>query len=119
MIALLMSWGLSRAWSWVAAIGVPVLIVIGLFLALDAWGDSRFRSGEAFEKAKWVAASDKLLADAARAHSEADKNAAAAALDFAAKQQEERDRIDAALSNGSSPIDALFPTGNGVQAPAR
>lgn len=116
MIALLMGLGLSRLWAWVAAIGVPLAVALGLILAVDAWGDGRYRAGRAQEKALWVAASDKLLADAARASTRADTKAAAAALDFAGRQQEERNRIDAALANGSSPVDALFPAaaGNGM-----
>jgi hypothetical protein len=119
MIALLVNWGFSRMWAWIAAIGVPILIIVGLYLAVDAWGDSRYRSGKADEKATWIAASDKLLRDAAGAATAADKISAAAAVDFAARQEDERNRIDAAIANGTSPVDALFPSaaGNGVQAP--
>lgn len=115
MIALFMSWGLSRAWSWVAAIGLPILLVVAVLLALDAWGDSRYRAGKAAEHAAWVAASDKLLKDAAAAGANADKAALGRAVDFAAKQEEERNRIDAAIEAGASPVDVLFPVDNGVR----
>lgn len=114
MITILTNLGLSRMWAWTVAIGAPILLLVGTGLAIDAWGDSRFRAGEKLERGKWEAASNKLLAESANASTQAEKNAAAAALDFAARQQIERDRINDALENGSSPVDALFPVGNGM-----
>lgn len=115
MISSLIRFGFSRAGAWAIVIIATLLLLVGGVLAVDAWGDSRFRAGEQLEKDKWEAASNKLLAEANEARTEAEKNAAAAALDFAARQQIERDRINDAIENGSSPVDALFPAaGNGM-----
>lgn len=115
MIALLMSWGLSRAWSWVVAIGAPILLVVGALLALDAWGDRRFRAGEAASDAAWKAASDKLIAEAATSANAATRKEAARIADHAAKVEQEKEKIDAAIANGSSQFDALFPAAGGVR----
>lgn len=115
MIALLMSWGVSRAWSRVIAIAAPILLVVGVLLALDAWGDSRFRAGEAAENAKWKAASDALIQKAGTSASAADRAEVPRIAAQAAKVETEREKIDAAIANGTSPLDALFPAAGGVR----
>lgn len=109
MITLLMKLGLSsRVASLIAYVAVPLLILGAFYLALDAYGDSRYREGEAHADEAWKDASDKLVEDAARAGAKADKNAAGRAADFAAKQEDEKERIDAAIEHGTSPLDAIF-----------
>lgn len=99
----------------VAYAGLP-LIALGLaWLALDAWGDSRYRSGKADEKAAWQAASDKLIATAAASGDAATRNEVPRLTEQAAKVEEEKERLDAAIENGSSPFDALFPADDGVR----
>lgn len=93
----------------IAYVGLPVLLLVGAGLALDAWGDSRYRAGRSDELAAWQAASDALIQKKATSAAAADRKAAAQAVDFAAQQQHEKDRIDAAIENGTSPMDALFP----------
>lgn len=85
-----------------------LLLVAALYFALDRYGDARFREGEAHADAQWQKASDKLIEDAARAATKADKNAAGRAADFAAKQESEKEKIDAAVAHGTSPLDAIF-----------
>lgn len=80
---------------------------------LDAYGDSRYREGKKDEAAAWQAASDKLIAKAQKSGAKADNAAAGRAADFAAKQEEERKRIDAANAEGSSPFDVLFNSNGG------
>lgn len=93
-------------WAWYA-IGIA-LAALALWLLLDAYGDSRYREGKKDEAAAWQAASDKLLAKAAEAETEADKRDAARAADYAAEVAEEKERIDHAIQEGSSPMDVLF-----------
>lgn len=93
-------------WAWVA-LGA-VLLIVAFYLALDAYGDSRYREGKRAADAAWQAASDKLIEDAAKAGAKADKKAAARAADFAAKQEQEKERIDHAVEQGSSPFDVVF-----------
>jgi hypothetical protein len=110
MIALLIGWGLGkRTAQLIAYVGLPVLLLVGAGLALDAWGDSRYRAGRADELAAWQAASDALIQKKATSAAAADRKASAAVVTFAAQQQLEKDRIDAAIENGASPVDALFP----------
>lgn len=93
-------------WAWVA-LGA-VLLIVAFYLALDAYGDSRYREGKSDADKAWQKASDKLIEDATKAGAKADKKAAARAADFAAKQEEEKEKVDAAAKDGSSPFDVLF-----------
>lgn len=99
----------------VYGIGIILLLVM-FYLALDAYGDSRFREGRAAENAAWKKAQDVLIAQAAKSSKKADTEALAATLDQAAKTQEEKEKVDDAIANGSSPFDVLFPSGS---VPAR
>lgn len=93
-------------WGWYA-LGA-ILLVLALYIALDRYGDARFREGEAHADAQWQKASDKLIEDAARSATKADQKAAGRAADFAAKQESEKQRIDAAVEHGTSPLDEIF-----------
>lgn len=109
MIALLMKLGLSgRAAKLVAYVALPLLILAAVYMLLDAYGDSRFREGKAAEKAAWQQAEAKFLKKAGEAEKKADKQAAAREADHIAAVAEERKKIDEAVANGSSPLDALF-----------
>lgn len=93
-------------WGWYA-IGA-----VALFLALSGavWAIHRdgYKDGKHDADAAWQEASDKLIEDAARAGTKADKTAAARAADFAAKQEDEKEKVAAAQEAGSSPLDVLF-----------
>lgn len=93
-------------WVWFA-IGAGLLILAFYFL-LDAYGDSRYREGKSDEAAAWKAAEAELLKKAANARTEADRNAAVREVQHAAKVEEEREKIDEAVRNGTSPLDVLF-----------
>lgn len=95
---------------------VPLLILGAFYLALDAYGDSRFREGRKAENAAWQAAQDKLLKDAAQSAAIADRQDLARKIEHSAQVQEEKEKIDEAIANGSSPFDVLFPS-DGVRAP--
>lgn len=95
---------------------IGILLLVGAFyIMLDAYGDSRFREGRAVENKAWKDAQDKLLAAAAQSSSRADREALAITLEHAAKVEEEKERVDDAIANGSSPFDVLFPSDNRVQ----
>lgn len=97
--------GLPR-WG-IYALGAILLLAA---LAGGVWAIHRdgYKDGKRDTDAAWQAASDKLVQDAAKAGTKADKKAAARAADFAAKQEDEKQRIDAAVKDGSSPFDAIF-----------
>lgn len=110
MIAFLTGLGLTeRVAKLVAYIGIPILILIAFYLALDAYGDSRFREGRAVENAAWKEAQDRLLAQAAESASAADREDLARQLEHAAAVEEEKEKVDAAIADGTSPFDVLFP----------
>lgn len=106
--ALALPAALSRVpkWAWIA-LGA-VLLLAAFYFALDAYGDSRYREGKKDADAAWQAASDKLIQKSQDAGTKADKAAATRQADFAAKQEAEKEKIDAVLEEGGSPLDVLF-----------
>lgn len=98
--------GLMPRWAWVL-LGAALLMA-AFYFALDAYGDSRYREGKSDADKAWQEASDKLIEKAAKAGTKADKAAAGRAADFAAKQEQEKEKVDAAAKDGSSPLDVLF-----------
>ena len=93
-------------WGW-WAIGIIAAVLV-IYLALDAYGDARYKAGKSDADAAWQAASNKLIEKAQNAGVEADAKAAAREADFAARVEDEKERIDAANENGTSPLDVLF-----------
>lgn len=93
-------------WAWYA-IGA-ILLLVAFYAALHAYGNSRYKAGKADADAAWQAASDKLIQKAQDAGTKADKAAAVRQADFAAKQEDERKRIEQAQQTGASPFDVLF-----------
>jgi hypothetical protein len=112
MIALLLKLGLSeKAAKLVAYIAIPLLILAAFYLSLDAYGDSRYREGQSDADKAWQEASDRLIAKSQKAATKADTAAAARAADYAARVEEEKEKIDEAIAEGSSPLDVLFGAG--------
>lgn len=93
-------------WAWYA-----IIAVLGLGL-IYLYGSSQHRAGKAEgvsqERAAWKLAEQKFLQRAADAKTKADKTAAARAAEYAAEVGEERNQINDAIQNGSSPMDVLF-----------
>lgn len=90
---------------------LAALLLVTAFLAeRHAYGNRRFNAGEDHADEQWKKASDKLIEKSANAGTKADKVAAARQADFAAKQEDERERIDHAVQEGTSPLDAVFGT---------
>jgi predicted DNA repair protein MutK len=119
MVTFLSGYMSLRAAKLIGWVLVPLLVLGAFYLALDAYGDSRFREGRAKEEAAWKAANDRLVQQAAEASTQADRMAVARAMDHAAQVEEEKERIDDAIANGSSPFDVLFhTTADGVRAEA-
>lgn len=111
MIGVLTGWGLSKTVArLIAFVGVPLLILIAFYLLLDAYGDSRYRQGKTDTDMAWKVAQEKLLTDAAKAKGTADSEVLVQQADHAAKVEEEKERVDEAIADGSSPFDVLFPS---------
>lgn len=90
---------------------LAVALLVGAFyVMLDKYGDSRYDAGRRDEETAWKAAQDKLLAQAAAAATSADKTALAATIEHAAAVEEEKEKVDEAIANGTSPLDVLFPS---------
>ena len=97
-------------------IGLAALLLgAALLFAIDRYGDSRERAGVEKTDAAWKAASDKLIEEAATAADAATRTQAPKIAAQAARAEEEKERIDAAIENGTSPVDALFPVADGVR----
>lgn len=101
--------GLSPRAAKVVAIFVGFLLIFAAFyLLLHAYGNERYKAGKADADKAWIAASDKLIQKSQNAGTKASTAAAARQADFAAKVEDEKERIDAANAEGSSPFDVLF-----------
>lgn len=115
MLGLLMGFGLSkRIAQLVAYVAIPLLILLVLWLALVAYGNSRFKAGEQAADAKWIEAGRRLEEQARQSADAATKNEAPRIRDRLDQVAEEKERIDAAVAAGTSPFDALFPLAGGV-----
>lgn len=93
-------------WGWYG-LGA-ILIALALVAAVWAIHRDGYKDGKADADRAWQEASDRTIEKAAKAGAKADKAAAARAADYAAKVEDEKERIDAAVENGSSPFDELF-----------
>lgn len=110
MISFLTGLGLStRVAKLLAYVALPLLILAAFYIALDAYGDSRFREGRAVENAAWKEAQDRLLAKAAEATGTANREDLARQLEHAAAVEQEKEKVDEAIADGTSPFDVLFP----------
>ncbi len=93
-------------WAWFAIGGLLLLVVF--YVMLDRYGDNRFDAGKAQADAEWKAASERLVEKAHKSAAKADVAAAARAEDYAAKVEDERERISDATANGTSVFDVMF-----------
>lgn len=100
--------------SWIK-LGLVVAAVGGLWLTFVLYGNSRFNAGEDKADAKWIEAG-RVLEEKARASSDAaTRNEAPRIRDRLGQVAQEKERIDAAVIAGTSPLDALFPLTPGVR----
>lgn len=94
-------------------------VMIGAVVALAAlfiwWGNERHTQGVEETDAKWQLASDKLAAEAARSADAATRREAPRIAAHAAQVAAEKEKIDEAIAEGRSPLDALFPAAGGVR----
>lgn len=95
-------------WAWIG-LGA-VLLLVAFYFALDAYGDARYDKGKADADAAWIEAGEKLKAKAAESGKKADVKAAERQAEHDAQVQAEKEKIDEALAEGSSPLDVLFGT---------
>lgn len=110
---MLVAWLIARGLNGTLAkllvyVGIPLLIALGIYLWINAYGDRRFQEGVTATDAKWEEASDRLREDAANSATRADDAAANRLEEYEDQVSEERNRLDEAEQNGSSPLDVLF-----------
>lgn len=96
-IAKLIVWGL-----------IVAIVVFLLYRAVDSYGDRRAREARDAERAAWVAAGEKLKADAAKSATKADDAAAKRLAEHMEQSNADKQAVDEAVANGTSPLDALF-----------
>ena len=93
---------------WVlGGIGAALLALL-FYLWLDAYGDRRYNEGVTATDARWHEASERLKAEAANSATHADDNAANRLVEYEQQASDERNRLNEAEQNGSSPLDVLF-----------
>lgn len=90
-------------------------LMIGGALALVAavlwYGNSRYQAGVSDTDAKWEAAAAKLAEQATQSADAATRREAPRIAAHAAQVAAEKEKIDEAIAEGRSPLDALFPAG--------
>ena len=103
--------GLTQAQK-LTRIGIAVLAGVAVVLLIvwqvNAYGDRREDEGVGKERAAWVAAGEKLKKEAAQSATRADDKAAERLLVHKEQIDEDRKELEAAVENGTSPLDALF-----------
>lgn len=91
-----------------------IALLLGLWLALDAYGDRRYDQGREDNDRAWRAAEAKLRQEEKASAAGADKAAATREAEHAAAVASEKGRIDDAIREGYSPLDVLFARSGGV-----
>lgn len=100
----------------IGLIVLAVIVAIGAFYAiLDAYGDAKHAEGKAEADLAWQQASDKLVQEKLETGKKADVAAAARAATYAAQVEIEKEKIDATIDDGTSPLDVLFPSTDRVR----
>lgn len=89
------------------AIGAA-LAALTLWLAITAYGNSRYKAGVSDTDAKWEEASANLRADAAASATKADDAAVKRLEEHVAQASEDAAAVEKAKAEGRSPLDALF-----------
>lgn len=109
MIALLLRLGLSdRIAKLVAYVALPLLLLLALWLGIRAIHHDGYKAGVSATDAKWVAAKDKLEAEAKQSATRADDKAVERLEQYEQQEQDDRKAVEDAKKDGSSPLDALF-----------
>lgn len=84
---------------------------IALVAAVLWFGNARYQAGVADTDAKWEAAAEKLAQQARQSADVATQREAPRIAAHAAQVAAEKEKIDEAIAEGRSPLDALFPAG--------
>jgi hypothetical protein len=96
---------------WLKIVG-PIVLLLAVFGGIKAWGNSKYNAGEKAgieaTDAKWEAASAKLKEDAAKSATKADDAAVKRLEEHVEQANEDQEKVDEAVRNGTSPLDALF-----------
>lgn len=93
---------------WIAAAVSLALIVLLMVLALDRFGDARYREGAADADRKWQEAAAKAQRQSEKAADKASEKAAIREADFAKRAADEKERLDETAAQGGDPFDVLF-----------
>ena len=110
IVAFLMRLGLSQRLA-----GVAVWVIAAALLLLAIWWmrTSAYSAGVSDTDAKWKAASEEVEKQAEVATARADSAAEVRAVEHVQQVEKEKEKIDEAIREGSSPLDVLFG-GNGM-----
>jgi hypothetical protein len=93
-------------WGWIV-LGAGVLMV-AFYFTLDAYGDSKYQQGKTQSDLEWKRAEQREITRVADAGKKADIMEANRLADHAEKVATEKEKIDAAVEDGTDPFDVLF-----------
>lgn len=115
MIPLAAAWEAVKPFrGWIFGGLAVIAFLVGLWLALDAYGDGRYAQGRDDNERAWKAAEAKLRREEKTSAAGADKAAIVREKAHAAAVASEKGRIDDAIREGYSPLDVLFARSGGV-----
>jgi hypothetical protein len=104
------SLGLGEKVSKALGLLLVILAVIGILrVTYNTIRASGYKDGRAEEKAIWIKAEEEFKARAVVAVEEADKKQAERDAEYAEGVREQREKIDEAVAQNRSPLDAVFP----------
>ena len=106
-IGWLLKIGLSEKVAGILRWVIPLVVLIGAiwWLRADAYSD-----GEKDADARWVEAGIRAEKKVVKAAVTADEKQAVRQADFAEEVRIEKEKLDVAVAEGSSPFDVLFPS---------
>jgi hypothetical protein len=100
---------LGKTFASILAYALVIGVILGLgYWALSSYGHRKYNEGVKANQAQVDKAVAKLKADAAASATKADDKAAERAAVAVEQQAADKEAIDEAERNGTSPLDALF-----------
>lgn len=93
-------------WGWYA---LAILAAVAAFyIVLDAYGDAKYQAGKDKADLEWKEANDRHIQEVAAAGTVASKKEAKRLESHSQAVELQKEKIDAAVAEGTSPLDTLF-----------
>lgn len=102
------SFAVGLPWKWIGAVAGAIAIVAAVVFSIHAYGNARYEAGQSDERAAWEKAADKIEAESRSSAERAGKAAQRREEEYVEAVAAERQQIEEAIEEGSSPLDVLF-----------